>query len=322
MTAKRTTLSLLLALSALPALAPAQAVLWQNPEDIGSRNLVYGAGGKEHAPLGPVVFLKEDLEGTNPKFDVRDQAGTKWKLKLGLEARPETAAYRIAWAVGYFTDEAYFIQDLQIQGLPAHLHRGRNLVDANGFVHNARLKRHPKDQEKEGGWKWRHDPFTGTRELNGLRVLMAVMDNWDLKDENNKIYKDGSKEIYTVSDLGASFGWTGLRFPLSKCKGNLDNYTHSGFIRKSTQAVVDFATPSRPTLIFLLGHPIDYFKRVHLEWIGRNIPRDDARWMGKLLASLSPTQIQDAFRAAGYSPEEVNAFAAVVARRITMLTDL
>jgi hypothetical protein len=44
--------------------------------------------------------------------------------------------------------------------------------------------------------------------------------------------------------------------------------------------------------------------------------------MGQLLARLSANQIRDAFRAAGYSPEEANAFAAVMERRIAALTNL
>jgi len=44
--------------------------------------------------------------------------------------------------------------------------------------------------------------------------------------------------------------------------------------------------------------------------------------MGQLLARLSPEQIRDAFRAAGYTPEETEGFAKVVERRIGALTAL
>jgi hypothetical protein len=37
---------------------------------------------------------------------------------------------------------------------------------------------------------------------------------------------------------------------------------------------------------------------------------------------LSPDQVRDAFRAAGYSPEEVDGFTAVVEQRIGELTEL
>jgi len=58
-----------------------------------------------------------------------------------------------------------------------------------------------------------------------------------------------------------------------------------------------------------------------MRWIGRNIPRSDARWIGELLARLSNRQIEDAFRAAGYSEQEVEGFSRIVEQRIARLTE-
>ena len=71
------------------------AVLWRNPGDIRSRNLFYGPGGEEHAPNSLYTFEKEDMDGTSPKFTVRDGNGVRWKVKMGAEARPETVASRL-----------------------------------------------------------------------------------------------------------------------------------------------------------------------------------------------------------------------------------
>jgi len=304
------------------------AVLWRNPTDIESRNLFFGPGGEEHQPPNRVTFLKEDRGGSNPKFVVQDQAGVKWSVKLGVEARPETVAARLVWAVGYFANEVYFLRDLQVLGLPGHLHRGQKQVGPDGLVHNARLKRYVEGQEKLGNWRWRQDPFSGTRELNGLRVLMALINNWDLKDVNNAIYEDQRADaagsparIYMISDLGASFGTTGLSWTQRKSKGNLVAYAHSSFITKVTPRYVHFTTPSQPALI-LVVNPYRFFSRLGLRWIGRQVPRQDVGWMGELLARLSPVQIRDAFRAAGYSPQEVDGFAKVVEARIAALTQL
>lgn len=84
-------------------------VLWREPKDISSENLLYGPGGKQHEPHGPFTFIKEDLDGSNPKFSVEDASGVKWKVKLGDEARPETVVSRLVWAVGYHTDWDYFM---------------------------------------------------------------------------------------------------------------------------------------------------------------------------------------------------------------------
>jgi hypothetical protein len=286
--------------------ATGPAILWRNPTDLPSRDLFYGPGGKRDEPSGTFTFVKEDLNGTNPKFVVRDQQGIRWIVKLGIEARPETVATRLAWAVGYYANEDYFVRELKVRDMPARLHRGQNLVAADGTVHDVRLKREDRHAERKiGSWQWRHNAFTNTRELNGLRVLMAVINSWDLKDENTAIYQDGGERVYMVSDLGASFG----------------AYSRSRFLRRVTAHAVDFEVPARPNFRYAVN-PKEYLRRVRLEWIGRNVPRSDARWMGQLLARLSPRQIREAFRAAGYSPQETEEFAKVVQNRIAALTDL
>ena len=304
----------------------AKAVLWHVPTDIETRNLIFGSGGENRQPRGTFTFVAEDMEGTNPKMDVRDQDGVKWKVKLGPEARPEVAASRFVWAAGYFTQEDYFLADLQVQGLPSHLHRGQNQVGADGTLHNVRLKRSEKGESKLGTWQWSSNPIGGTREFNGLRVLMALMNNWDLKDDNNAVYlekhKDGFPEqIYLVSDLGASFGTTGFTMSVENSRGNLDAYKRSKFITNRSQNSVDFATPSRPTLVETFNVPV-FVHRLDLRWIGRDIPRADAKWMGQLLGRLSLEQIRDAFRAAGYSKQDTEEFATVVQGRIAELNGL
>jgi hypothetical protein len=342
-------LSPLLAVLALACVSPANAkkgdksetsaetttnappILWRNPTDISSRNLFYGPGGKGHEPRGTFTFTNEDLDGTSPKFVVRDQDGVKWKVKLGSEARPETVASRLTWGIGYFANEDYFVSNLQVQDLPVHLHRGQKFILGTGAVSgissvlNVRLKRYLRDEEKSGSWAWSESPFTGTQELNGLRVLMALLNNWDLTDDNNAAYQeeyDGAPhEIFMVKDLGSTFGSGRLTWPLSRSRGNLTAYRHVRFITKTTADYVDFQTPGRPSFFFLLT-PHEYAHKLAIRWIGRRIPRADAKWVGQLLAQLSPQQIRDAFRAAGYSDREIEGFAHVIELRISQLQEL
>jgi hypothetical protein len=267
------------------------------------------------------TFLKEDLEGSNPKFDVRDESGVEWKVKLGSESRPEIAASRLLWAVGYYTDEDYFRDSLQMRNLPTHLHRGQNLVGADGTIHNLRLKRKDKGDHKIGSWSWRKGPFSGTREWNGLRIMMALVNNWDLKDENNAIVEQQAGRVYEVSDLGASFGTSGVLLTKATAKGNLHSFQKSKFMTKVAPEYVDFATPSLPSIPYLFN-PWQYGRRARLRWIGRHINRADAKWMGQLLGQLSSTQVRDAFRAAGYSPADVAAFTTTLQIRIEQLKGL
>jgi hypothetical protein len=307
--------------------APAgSALLWRAPEDIGSRNLYYGAGGVEDQPRGAVTFIEEDLNGTNPKFEVRDLDGTRWIVKLGAEARPEIPASRLVWAVGYFTSEDYFLPELTIQGLPPHLKRGQDLIEPGGIVRNVRLKRQLRGQRKVGAWLWGQNPFVGTQELDGLRVMMALINNWDLKDENNAIYEftdrlDRPERIYLVSDLGSSFGTSGIHLSKEVSKGDLQSYASSDFITNTAPDEVDFAVPSRPALVFLFT-PRSFVSRLGLRWIGRHIPRAHARWVGQILARLSAGQVRDAFHAAGYSSQQVEGFTRVVQERIAALNRL
>ena len=304
------------------------SVLWRSPGDIRSRNLFFGPGGEAHAPHTIFTFVKEDPAGTNPKFSIHDENGVEWKVKSGVEVRPETVASRLIWAVGYSANEDYFLPVLHVEGMPAHLHRGQNLVGPGGTLQNVRLKRELKGEKKVGDWKWSSNAFASTRELNGLRVMMALINNWDLKDANNAIYEvkhpEGSESpehVYMVSDLGASFGSTGRSWTHTGSKGNLKAYSHSKFISKVTERYVDFNVPTRPALIFIFS-PGEFTSRLGLRWIGKDIPREDVLWIGHLLVQLSTEQIHDAFRAAGYPSEEVNGFSKVVEERIAQLNKL
>jgi hypothetical protein len=149
-----------------------------------------------------------------------------------------------------------------------------------------------------------------------------------LKDENNAVYEEKpdrdageQQRIYMVSDLGASFGDVRLTRDRKFSKGNLALYQESRFIDRMDSAYVDFDTPHRPAPIVLVN-PHEYFSRVRIDWIGKHIPRADARWMGEMLGRLSPAQIRDAFRAAGYSPQVVEGFVTVVESRIAELRKL
>ena len=300
------------------------AVLWHDPGRIPGLDLLHGQGGKDGLPAPPFTFVEEDRHGTNPKFDATDANGRKWRVKLGVEARPEVAASRLLWAMGYFADDDYVVSKAYVSGL--HLRRGRRYVK-HGYIYNARFARKPEGQKKVGIWQWRKNPFTGRREMNGLRVMMALLNSWDLKDENNAVFADEKtgQQLFLVSDIGASFGRTGLHFSPGRSKSNPKAYARSKFITKRTPTYVDFATPSRTYSLLAESLGLgtrQFFRRSRMVWIGHHIPREDARWIGSMLGQLSHKQIEDAFWAGGYSADEVNVLANVVDARIRELSDL
>jgi hypothetical protein len=295
-------------------------VIWRDPGDVPTLNLFYGAGGKEHAPSpnGKYTFLKEDLGGTSPKFDVEDEQGIRWRVKLGQEPQSETAATRLLWAAGYFVDEDYYLAEVKVTGLPT-LHRGQLFVSADGTVHRVRLKRRSKEIKKLGTWDWFDNPFLGTKELNGLRVMMSLLNNWDLDRSNNSIYEVEGERRFLVSDVGATFGNTGNS--MTRSKSVLRDYVNSKFIEKVTPDYVDFVMHSRPFFLTVFNVS-NYRTRTQMERVTKHIPRADAKWLGQRLAQLSEQQIRECFRAAGYTPEEVEGYTKAVQKRIAELTAL
>jgi hypothetical protein len=292
-------------------------VIWRNPGNMASLNLFYGAGGKRHAPdpNGTFTFVKEDMQATSPKFDIEDKQGVQWKVKLGQEPESETAATRFLWAAGYFVDEDYYLAELKVKRMPK-LHRGENFVSADGTVHRARLERKAKEVKKIGDWDWFDNPFLDKRELNGLRVMMSLLNNWDLSHANNSIEEMGGKRRYVVADVGATFGNTGNS--ITRSKSVAQDYADSTFIENTTADFVDFVLHSRPFLLSAINVP-NYRDRTRMEQVTKHIPRADAKWLGHRLSMLSEEQIRDSFRAAGYTHEEIEVYTQAMRKRIAKL---
>jgi hypothetical protein len=231
--------------------------------------------------------------------------------------------------MGYFTDEDYYLPQIHVTGLQ-RLHRkmpGASLK--TGMVLRVRLKRQGPNLKKVESWKWLDNSFEDTREFRGLLVLMALINNWDLKEVNNKVYVDDHERHFVVSDLGAAFGRTGWpivppkAFPLPHAtKGVLKDYEHSRLVAGVHGDTVKFQMNiATPFFISVMRHKLfsEYARNAKLE---DAVPIEDARWMGKQMSRLTQQQIRDAFRTAGYTPEEVEGFATVVERRVAELNDL
>src|ERR1700759_1223228 len=189
-----------------PAATP---VLWKEPTDIATRDLFNGPGGDALKPdLSQVVWDGDETGGYSIKWDVRDGAGKKWVAKLGKEAQPEAVAVRLVWAAGYMTEINYLIPCVHIVNAPKPRH-DVDRCEGDGFA-NVRFKMKPEGGKKLDLWSWNKNPFSGTKELQGLVVLMALLNNWDLKEDNNKTYyvagaDGGPGELqYVVADLGAT----------------------------------------------------------------------------------------------------------------------
>lgn len=279
-------------------------VLWREATDIGSRDLFLGPGGDKMKPdLSRITFVKEETGGFSTKFRVRDGAGNVWVAKLGKEAQPETASVRLLWAAGYVTEVSYLVPCVQIEGAPD---KKVERCEGKGFA-NVRFEARPKDWKRLDNWSWQQNSFTGSKEFQGLVVMMVLLNNWDLKDSNNRVIhalsEDGKGELrHVVSDLGATLGKTG-NF-ISRSRNDAEDFAKAKFIEKVESGKVYFKYTGKSAGLF------------------DNITIEQAKWIGDLLARLSEQQIIDAFRAANYSPEEVQMLTGAVRKRIAALVAL
>jgi len=271
-------------------------VLWQQPNDISTRDLYLGPGGDEMRPdLRRIEFIKEEKGGYSKKYRVRDASGHEWVAKIGKEAQSETSAVRLLWGVGYVTEVNYLLPRVTIPG--------------KGTFTNVRFEARPDNWKRSGEWKWTQNPFTGTSELQGLKIMMALINNWDLKDSNNVIVKvKGDDELrYAISDLGATFGHastTPILWRFTRSRNNPKNYAKSKFLErvKGDRVVIHFGGKNRGLM--------------------KDITVHDAHWMATWLSRLSDDQIRDAFRAANYQPDQIDLLTREVRERTNELLSL
>ncbi len=269
------------------------AVMWEQA-DIGERDLYLGPGGEEMAPdLSRIKFIKKETGGTQKKYRIEDGSGRVWVAKIGREARPETAAVRLLWGLGYKTEVNYLVQTITIPG--------------KGTFQNVRLEARPDNVERAGVWKWKSNPFVGTRELQGLKIMQIFMTNWDVLDKQNEILEvsgpGGPRYHYIISDLGRTFGKYGnnnlpIIYRLGRRTGAPGPYSRASFVKGFEKGRIEWGVKGKNRGIY------------------KDITIADARWLLNQLHRLTDRQIEDAFRAANYSPAEVDMYRAAIKRRI------
>lgn len=277
---------------AVKSIPPGNAVLWESV-NVGERDLFEGPGGSSMRPdLSSIKFIKDEKSGHNKKYRISDGSGKIWVAKLGREARPETAAVRILWGLGYKTEINYLVPSITIPG--------------KGTFQNVRLEARPDSIDRLEEWKWKDNPFVGTKQLQGLRMMMVFMANWDVLDLQNKVLDVGSENHYIVSDLGSTFGRLGNNnFPIiyrfGRKTGSPKHYAKSQFIRRVKDGMVQLSYKGKNRGVF------------------KGFTVADARWLSDLLNQLTDKQISDAFRAANYPESDVQVYLRAIKSRMVEL---
>lgn len=275
----------------------AHAVMWEKV-NIEDRDLFAGPGGEAMRPdLSKIEFVKREVGGHNKKYRIKDGSGRIWVAKPFTEARPETAAVRLLWGLGYTTEINYLVPSLTIPGV--------------GSFTNVRLEARPENIERLDEWKWKSNPFLNTNEFQGLKIMQIFMKNNDVIDINNKVLKsDGPAGVvlnYVISDLGSTFGKSGnnnlpLLYRFGRKNNSPSKWSKASFINGVKKGRLILST-----------------KGIKNRGLYKDITIEQGRWLADLLNRLSDSQIRDAFRAANYSPAEIDIMARAFKRRVDEL---
>jgi len=274
-----------------------RAILW-SPGNVASRDLFAGPGGEAMKPdLSSITFIKRETGGHNKKYRIKDGSGRIWVAKPGTEARAETAAVRVLHALGYETEINYLVPDLTIPGV--------------GTFKNVRLEARPDNIERLDPWSWKSNPFVGTNELQGLKIMQVFMTNYDLLDLQNQTLAvstpNGRELHYIISDLGSTFGRFGnnnlpIFFRFGRKADSPSAWNKAKFIKGVKNGRIVFATTGAKN-----------------RGLFKDITIAQGRWLYDLLVQIRDEQWRDAFRAANYSPAEVNILTAAAKRRVDEL---
>jgi hypothetical protein len=290
--------------------------IWRDPEDEGRSDLWHGPGGRDGAPVPPFTFVTEHLTGSQPCVAARDGRGRLWRIKWGHEVRPESFATRFAWACGYFAEVTHFVAEGTIDGASG-LTRARDCIDEHCRFREGRFKLEDPEVRMlfdEHSWSWDDNPFVGSRELTGLKLVVMLVSNWDAKDRrdvargsNTAIFEHrvhGRREArYLISDWGAAMGKWGTTV-VSRSRWDPDGFEAqtAKFVTGVDGGLVRFGYQGQRTPDVASALPVEH-----------------VRWFYRHAARLTETQLREGLRASGATEEEATRFARALLERIAQL---
>jgi hypothetical protein len=267
-----------------PPTAQQLAQLWIQPER--SRDLFHGVGGKKLAPDPSATYTVIEIKrgGFSRGYTVTGPGDREWSAKFPPEAHTEVTASRLHWGIGYHQPPIYLLSNWTAE----------KATSPNPQLPARFREKKPDLHDLDAGdsWSYYRNPFVGTRQMNGLLTLQAMLGNSDLKDTQNVLYKldqelEGATRWYVARDLGQTFGRTGV---LDAPRGDIEIFEDTPFIRGVDHGTVRFEYRGRHRALF------------------ENITPADVRWVCERLNGLSDQQWQDAFRAGGFAEPDAARF--------------
>lgn len=303
-----------LALCMLAAICTTAQVLWREPPPRSASDWVWGPGGLEMAPQPPFRFVKEKFGGTNPKVEVKDDRGRRWVVKFGSEAHTDTFQSRLVSSLGYAAEPTYFVTAGSIQDVH-DLKRAKHFIARNGSFHEARFKLQDHKSETDSNneaWSWAVNPFVGSRELGGLKILTMLTSNWDTKDSRNGegsntgvIRGGNSAARYAVVDWGASFGRAGSMFKRNRWDWEGYRLETPNFVRLGSDGRLRWR-----------------YKGRHGDDITAGVGVEDVRWILPYLSRISDDDLKTGLAASGASEAVAGEYARLIRQRIIQLQNV
>lgn len=290
-------------------------ILWHDPGDVSSLDFATGVGGEQLEPQPPFIFVKEDTSGSNPKVLVKDANDRQWSVKWSKEAHSDVFSSRMAWACGYIAQPMYYMAQGQIRGIDKPLKRAASEIHGDGYFTAARFQLRSQEPRflKDAGWSWVNNPFRGSPQLNGLRILMMLISDWDNKDardqdrdSNLAIFEEHTADVprylYFISDWGGSLGkWGGVA---TRSRWDAKGFAAQtpGFVKRAPSGTIEWGYSGQRT-----------------EDQVRDIRVSDIAWLLGYLGRITDDQMRAGLASSGATPEEIELFTASLRDRIGQL---
>jgi hypothetical protein len=194
------------------------------------------------------------------------------------------------------------------------LARARECIGSDGSFTDARFELEDRSVRMlfdEHSWAWNDNPFVGTKQLSGLKILTMLLSNWDTKDRrdvargsNTAIFEVrarwGREARYLITDWGGAMGRWGSNIV---SRGRWDP---AGF----EQQTPHFVTGVRD------GFVTFGYQGQRTAEIARGITVDDAAWFYRQARRIPEPAFRHALIACGATREEADVFARALIERV------
>jgi len=291
--------------------------LWRDPGPLTAADLRFGPGGPDGVPVAPFTFVEEHFAGSQPCVAVRDARERLWRVKWGHEVRPESFAARFVHACGYFAEVTHYIEEGAIDGAQG-LSRARACIGDDRRFHEARFELEDRSVRMffgEHSWSWNDNPFVGTPQLSGLKIITMILSNWDTKDRrdvargsNTAIFEHrvspfGREARYLITDWGGAMGKWGTSV-ISRGRWDPDGFEAQTpqLVTGVEDGIVQFGYVGQRTAD-----------------VAYDIPVEHVAWFYERAKQLTEPLLREGLLASGATNEEASRFARALLERIRQL---